>query len=621
MTYNITRFIKEFKTLIEKEKKSNKIIKGKILQIEDDKVYVSTNYAPNLSKNIPVEINRIKAYIIDIKNKNICLRVDDISSFKSNQVISIYNIQREIIINKLQETYNDIVDNKISIENKETLEVLFDKKKVTYGESNFKIHNLNKNQEKAVIKSLQSNKFHLIQGPPGTGKTHTIIEIIKQLYSKNCKILITTHTHIALDNIIERLNNVDENKILRIGEKDKVSSKVIKYTMENHIKQNILYKEIIEKETIIQNLSKEQSKSINEINIIPHHESFFSKFLRTIFNIKNNELVDNNFESKVIDCNNVDPINELKLEIENIKKNIQSDILEDTKIFASTVLSSSSFLTKNINFDYVIMDEASQVPVYLALIPLMKTSKFILIGDNKQLQPIQNYNSSYTLNKSIFNLLIDKYPNDFTFLNIQYRMNEEISNIASNLYYNNHLLTGNAVKKQKIKLKDHKSFFLDEEAITVIDTSKIHFNESSVSGGCCNKYESEIIFNLVNNLVKNGIPMEEIGVITPYKKQKNFITKLLKKRGFNVECDTIYRFQGREKDVIIVSFCKSSRKSLTSYQKKFLADENQLNVSITRARKKLILIGNLDMIRTAKNIGVLLDEVFEENFIYLRDLL
>ena len=124
----------------------------------------------------------------------------------------------------------------------------------------------------------------------------------------------------------------------------------------------------------------------------------------------------------------------------------------NSKIIASTVLSSSSFLTKDIEFDYVIMDEASQVPVYLSLIPLMKTSKFILIGDNKQLQPIQNINSSYLLNKSIFNLLIEKYPNNFTFLNIQYRMNQEISDIASKLYYGGNLLTGEGVKNQKLKL-------------------------------------------------------------------------------------------------------------------------------------------------------------------------
>lgn len=621
MNFNNTKFIHEFKTLIEKEKDSNKSIKGIITNIDNNFLQISTKYASNLSKNTPVEINRIKANVIGVKNKNIKLEVEDTSIFNTNQKASIQNIQKDIIIHKLQETYNNIVDNKISQENKETLNVILGNEKIEYSNKKFNVNKLNKNQTKAVIKALQSDKFHLIQGPPGTGKTHTIIEIIKQLYENNNKILITTHTHIALDNILERLNNINEKEILRIGDKCKVTPQVSKYTMENQIKRHELYHEIIEKEDLIKNLSENNQKSIPLTNLYYEHETLLSKLFRFIFQIKNNDYARDNIGEKTISPDNNNPINELKLEIDNIKKNIQNDILKGTKIFASTVLSSSSFLTKDLDFDYVIMDEASQVPVYLALIPLMKTTKFILIGDNKQLQPIQNNNSSYTLNKSIFNLLIDKYPNNYTFLNIQYRMNQEISDIASNLYYDGRLLTGENNKNQKIDLKNHKSFLLDEEAITVIDTSNVNYNETSVSGGCCNKYESDIILNLVHHLKCNNIPLDEIGIITPYKKQKFFIQNVLRTKGFVVECDTIYRFQGREKDVIIVSFCKSSNKSLTKFQQNFLADENQLNVSITRSRKKLILIGDFDMIGMAYNINNLLGEISQENIIYLQDIL
>lgn len=620
MNYDNTHFIQEFKTLIEKEKESNKIIKGKIISIEDNILQISTRHTSNLSKNTPVEINRIKANVFDVKDKNIKLKVENPSFFNTNQKVSIQNIQKDIIIHKLQETYNNIINNKISQENKETLNVIFANEKSNYSKTRFNVHNLNKNQKKAVIKSLQSNKFHLIQGPPGTGKTHTIIEIINQLYKNNNKILVTTHTHIALDNILERLNNINEKEILRLGEKSKVSSQVSKYTMENQIKQHGLYYEIMEKEEAIKNLQKNNHKHNSIIDPNTEHENTISKLFRYIFKIKNNFTNDNTIENHIsIKASN--SINELKLEIDSIKKNIQNDILNNTKIFASTVISSSSFITKDIDFDYVIMDEASQVPVYLALIPLMKTTKFILIGDNKQLQPIQNTNSSYTLNKSIFNLLIDKYSENYTFLNIQYRMNHEISDISSKLYYDGRLLTGENNKNQKIELKNSKSFLLDEEAITVIDTSNVNFNEISVSGGCCNKYESDLVLTLVSNLRQNDIPLDEIGIITPYKKQKLFIKKLLSQKELNVECDTIYRFQGREKDVIIVSFCKSSNKSLTKFQKNFLADENQLNVSLTRSRKKLILIGDFDMVRMAHNINSLFNEISKENIIYLEDIL
>lgn len=618
MNYNNTQFIKEYKTLIEKEQESNKTINGTIIYINGSILGISTKYSSNLSKNMSVEINRIKGRILDVKHKNIKLKVDNVTVFKENQRVSIRNIQKDIIIKKLQETYTNIYDNKISQENKETLDVLFADKKSEYGNESFSVNNLNENQTRSVIKSLQSDKFHLIQGPPGTGKTHTIIEIIRQLYEKNNKILITTHTHIALDNIIERLNNINEKEILRLGEKSNISSQVLKYSLDNQIKQHDMYNEIIEKEMIIEKLLKNNSKKNPKIQSVNKSESIISKLFRFIFQIKQDEY---SSENNIINIENDDTIKELNLEIENIKNNIQEDIIRNVKIMASTVLSSSNYLTKDLDFDYVIMDEASQVPVYLALIPLMKTTKFILIGDNKQLQPIRNNNSSYQLNKSIFNLLIEKYPENYTFLNIQYRMNQEISDIASKLYYNGKLLTGEMVKNQHIKLKCSNYFLLDEDAITVIDTSNVNFNETNVSGGCCNRYEADIILNLVDQLMFNDISSDEIGIITPYKKQKLFIKKSLEKNRLNVECDTIYRFQGREKDVIIVSFCKSSKKSLTKFQKNFIADENQLNVSITRARKKLILIGDFDTIGTAKNIGNLFKEISLENMIYLQDIL
>jgi len=251
----------------------------------------------------------------------------------------------------------------------------------------------------------------------------------------------------------------------------------------------------------------------------------------------------------------------------------------------------------------------------------LKTDMFILIGDNKQLQPIQNKNASYLLNKSIFNLLIEKYPENYTFLNIQYRMNEKISNIASELYYDDKLLTGDIAKKQMITLVNNKYFLLNEDVITVMDTSSVGFDESYVSNGCLNVFEANLIVDIVRALVNNDVCEDEIGIITPYRKQKNHISNLLKKMGSVVECDTIYRFQGREKDVIIISLCKSSDKSLGFFQRKFLDDENQLNVSITRSRKKLIIIGNFSMLSDAENIRKLFDKVEPDSVLYFADFL
>lgn len=622
MNYNITDFSKELKEFIEKEKKSNKIIKADIVGINKDILKVSTVYNTDLTKNMNIEIDRVPAKIIFIKGKNIQIKILKKSNFSLNQNVSIKNIQKDIIIHKLQETLNNITDNKLNKENKKTLDVIVNDFGISFSDDNFKISSkLNQNQKIAVKKVLQANKFHIIQGPPGSGKTHTITEIIKHLYFSGKRILVTTHTHVALDNIIERLDSIDQKDILRIGRNEKISDKVLKYALDEQIKLHPDYGKIYEKKSLIEQL--QNSDLIFENGIINNYKNknIFNKIFNLLFNIKENKNSQDNSHGSPNNFNNIDEINEIKKEIDDIKNNMQHDIVGGAKIIASTVLSSSSFLTKDIEFDYVIMDESSQVPVYLALIPLLKTNKFVLIGDNKQLQPIKNNNASYLLNKSIFNLLIEKYPNNYTFLNTQYRMNKKISDIASNLYYDNKLLTGDAVKNQKISLKNNKYFLLNEDVITFIDTSDVNFNEVDLAGGCCNKYESCLVLHLVDALLSNDISCEEIGIITPYRKQKNHIIKLLNNKGINIECDTIYRFQGREKDVIIISFCKSLNKSLNDFQKKFLADENQLNVSLTRSRKKLIIIGNYSMLGCAQNIKDLVNEISRENILYLDDIL
>lgn len=622
MNYNITDFSKELKEFIEKEKKSNKIIKADIVGINKDILKVSTGYNTDLTKNMNIEIDRVPAKIIFIKGKNIQIKILKKSNFSLNQNVSIKNIQKDIIIHKLQETLNNITDNKLNKENKKTLDVIVNDFGISFSDDNFKISSkLNQNQKIAVKKVLQANKFHIIQGPPGSGKTHTITEIIKHLYFSGKRILVTTHTHVALDNIIERLDSIDQKDILRIGRNEKISDKVLKYALDEQIKLHPDYGKIYEKKSLIEQL--QNSDLIFENGIINNYKNknIFNKIFNLLFNIKENKNSQDNSHGSPNNFNNIDEINEIKKEIDDIKNNMQHDIVGGAKIIASTVLSSSSFLTKDIEFDYVIMDESSQVPVYLALIPLLKTNKFVLIGDNKQLQPIKNNNASYLLNKSIFNLLIEKYPNNYTFLNTQYRMNKKISDIASNLYYDNKLLTGDAVKNQKISLKNNKYFLLNEDVITFIDTSDVNFNEVDLAGGCCNKYESCLVLHLVDALLSNDISCEEIGIITPYRKQKNHIIKLLNNKGINIECDTIYRFQGREKDVIIISFCKSLNKSLNDFQKKFLADENQLNVSLTRSRKKLIIIGNYSMLGCAQNIKDLVNEISRENILYLDDIL
>ncbi|RAP54201.1 MAG: hypothetical protein BZ137_03515, partial [Methanosphaera sp. rholeuAM130] len=442
----------------------------------------------------------------------------------------------------------------------------------------------------------------------------------------NYRILITTHTHIAIDNILEKLGELPDDRILRIGNKDKIDSKLHKYHIDSKIRKHPSYHIIHDlelKNKILLKQKESYDPFLEEGEYIlvekKHHHSLLRRIISKFYNINNNEYTIKDIDIKRITPNYIDEISHNNDRINEIKKIITKDVYQQSQIVASTVLSSSSALTKDMEFDYVIMDEASQVPTYLALIPLLKTDRFILIGDDMQLQPI-TINHDSMLTTSVFNHMIKKYPKDYTFLNIQYRMNPQISEISSRLYYDNRLKSHSDNIHKKLELEDDKHLLLDESPITLIDTSNVEYYQLNTDGGCINEHEAELVMSIVDALIENGIGCDEIGIITPYKKQKIYIQGLLADRKMDVECDTIYRFQGREKDVIIISFCKSSRSLLNNFQKKFLSQENQLNVSITRARKKLIIIADRSLLDSAYNTRELFNSISVFDTIYLEDL-
>ena len=302
-----------------------------------------------------------------------------------------------------------------------------------------------------------------------------------------------------------------------------------------------------------------------------------------------------------------------KLELLNF---IDQDIITKSKLIAATVISSAHPLLDNIIFDAMLMDEASQVASYKSLIPLSKCKKFILVGDDKQLQPIEKSNFLKELNHSIFNRLKDKYPENCTFLDTQYRMNKLISDIASNLFYDGKLQTYEAIADQTIEYQ------LDEETtilinpntpLTFIDTIDAEYYENGTESGCENTHEALLVTQIINALIYNNVKPMEIGVITPYKKHKKAIIKYLENN--EVEVNTVDGFQGREKDIIVMSFCKSKIGRLGKFNKNFIEDPTRLNVSITRARKKLIIIGNSKTLKQSRKIEEIIQSIGQENTI------
>jgi len=321
-------------------------------------------------------------------------------------------------------------------------------------------------------------------------------------------------------------------------------------------------------------------------------------------------------ERKILD--EIDNLRESLDKFKNDKKKlilgIDKDILSKSDVVAATVVSSAHNLLDDVIFDSVVMDEASQVASYMSLIPLLKCKKFVLVGDNKQLQPIEESELSPEMNLSLFNRLIESFDGSYTFLDTQYRMNQEIADISSQMFYENKLKTFKHVADQTLdcEFKDDKSDLINSDApITYIDTKNLDFHEDGTGKGCTNTREAEFVAYLVSVLLENGIKPQEIGVITPYRNHKLNIKNQLENN--LVEVDTVYRFQGREKDIIIISFCNSGIGRLKPFLKKFISKESQVNVAITRARKKLIIIGNSNTLKQTRLLKELLELIGVEN--------
>ncbi len=448
--------------------------------------------------------------------------------------------------------------------------------------------NLNQYQLEAVKKALGSNPLFLIHGPPGTGKTTTLVEIIEQLVkNEKRQVLATADSNTAVDNLMERLikRNLD---VVRVGHPARVSKELIEHSLDYKVQNHPRYKEIQEIEKKIDQIKEEQA---NYLKPTP-------QWRRGLSDKQILELARQNKKTRGIKLSKIKSMAkwiELQNQIKNLieeKKKIENQIVDEILKTADVVLATNStagneFL-ENRTFEVLVLDEASQSTEPSALIPLIKAKKVIMAGDHKQLPPTVLHPDAKDLSYTMFERFIDLYPEASYMLRIQYRMNDLIKEFPSKEFYNGELISHDSVKN--IKLSDiakQKSDnpALDDTPIVFIDT-KGKFMEKTRRGSFSkyNPEEAKFVKNLVEELKKMGIPSEDIGVITPYKDHEDYLKQLIP----DVEVKTVDGFQGREKEVIIISLVRSNPQEEIG----FLEDLRRLNVALTRAKRKLILVGD-----------------------------
>lgn len=470
----------------------------------------------------------------------------------------------------------------------------------------FKDKSLNESQKKAIKRALASRNFFLIHGPFGTGKTRTLIELINQEYLLGSKILATAESNAAIDNILERLSkSSSEINLTRLGHPQRVDKENIKYTLAYKVENHPLNEKIEELREKIEKLSKKRDEYTKPTPRYRRGYSDSEIFRLGVQRQGGRGISPSTMNSMANWIEKNKDVDELHNAIKDLENNIIHDIVDKSDVILSTNSSAALEAIEKTKFNIAIVDEASQATIPSVLIPIAKAQKFVLAGDHKQLPPTIISSKALELEDTLFEELINKYSDKSALLNTQYRMNQLLMEFPNSEFYNSKLDSAETVKDivitdiieenklsetEKVKIEDQ--LLSDKQPLIFVDTSEIDKNGEKKlkdSKSIINLAEAETTLEIVDFYQKLGIDDKDIGIISPYADQVSLI-----KNKTDIEVKTVDGFQGREKEIIIISTVRSNDKGKIG----FLSDLRRLNVALTRAKRKLIIIGNKETLKT-----------------------
>ena len=448
---------------------------------------------------------------------------------------------------------------------------------------------LNPTQERAVNEVLWAKDVAIVHGPPGTGKTTTLVEAINETLMRESQVLVCAQSNMAVDWISEKLVDRGIN-VLRIGNPTRVNDKMLGFTYERRFESHPDYPQLWAIRKAIRELRKNRKKG---------SENYHQKMER------------------------------LKSRAAEIEIRINSELFGEARVIACTLVGSAHRLLEGMKFGTLFIDEAAQALEAACWIPMRRASRVILAGDHCQLPPTVKSIAALRagLGKTLMERIAENKPEVVTLLKIQYRMNDEIMRFSSDWFYGGKVESAPQIKYRSVLDYDHPITWIDtsneENQITIEgedapedsastsssvsaanQNSDLNFKEQFVgeSFGRINKAEAELtLLTLAEYFTKIGkqrVLSEsiDVGIISPYRAQVQYLKKLIKKYEFFkpyrrlISVNTVDGFQGQERDVILISLVRSNDEG----QIGFLKDLRRMNVAMTRARMKLIILGNKD---------------------------
>ena len=426
------------------------------------------------------------------------------------------------------------------------------------------IPHLNASQNEALNHVCAAKDIAIIHGPPGTGKTTTLVEVIKQLAKKEKKILVCAPSNAAVDLLTEKIAE-SGIKVLRLGNLARMDANLFMHTIEYKINHDSSAKDI-----------KKIKKQADELRRMG------SKYKRN-FGFAERE------QKKLI----FKEARAMAQDAVKMENDLINEIIANAQVIATTLVGSAGKSIEKIFFNTLIIDEASQALEPATWIPISKAEKIVLAGDPFQLSP--TVKSAEAQSKGLGITLIEKClkkVNPGVLLNIQYRMNEHIMGFSNQQFYDNKLLAHESVKYHVIETAEPEF----NQPIEFIDTAGCGFDEkiNPETISYFNDGEFTMIrkhLELLVNQCKNDTTID-IGIISPYKQQVMYMREDLANEEFgkhiSIDINTIDSFQGQERDVIYISLVRSNEKGEIG----FLSDYRRMNVAMTRAKKKLVIVGD-----------------------------
>ena len=423
---------------------------------------------------------------------------------------------------------------------------------------------LNASQERAVNDVLRAKDVRVLHGPPGTGKTTTLVEAINETLMRETQVLVCAQSNTAVDWISEKLVDCGV-PVLRIGNPTRVNDKMLSFTYEHRFADHPDYPKLWQLRRNIREMRRRRRES---------GERFHQK---------------------------LDRLKELAVELE---VRINNDIFGQVRVIASTLVGAGNKLLDGKKFSTLFIDEAAQALEAACWIPIRRASRVIFAGDHCQLPPTVKSLEALKggLGTTLMERIVKNKPECVSLLQVQYRMNDEIMQFSSDYFYHGQMRSAPEVAHRLIHEGDAPILWFDTSTINLGEDERHDFREQFIgeSFGRVNKGEAILTLSLLQiylqRIGKQRVLDDriDIGIISPYRAQVQYLKRQLKKRPFFkpyrhlISINTVDGFQGQERDVIIISLVRSNEIG----QIGFLRDLRRMNVAITRARMKLFILGD-----------------------------